>query len=119
MPMNYLEGVISKRIHPKHPILVAAIMLFIAIVFGLLTLIFIYVSSNAKTQVDAIRQDYQHRADRRDGKVDQIAAQQASIVDQQAAQGKQLNDLQHKVDNIPVKTAEKVKQDVKEEGKPQ
>ncbi|WP_413730818.1 hypothetical protein [Sodalis sp. RH22] len=110
MPINYLEGVLSKLVHSKHPLVIAALMLFIAIMFGLLTLIFIYVSSNAKTQVDAIRQDYQRRADRRDLKVDEIAAQQKS-------QGNQLNELQHKVDTLPLKTAEKVKQDVKDDAK--
>jgi hypothetical protein len=37
-----------KRIRPKRPLLITALMLFIAIAFGLLTLIFIYVRSDAK-----------------------------------------------------------------------
>ncbi len=112
MPANYLESILSKRLHPKHPLLIAALMLFFAIVFGLLTLIFIYVSNDAKSQVDALRQDYSQRADRRDTKVDEIARQQAK-------QGNQLNELQDKVDSLPSQTADKVTQVVKEEGKQQ
>ncbi|WP_241522088.1 hypothetical protein [Chimaeribacter californicus] len=73
-----------------------------------MTIIFAYLNSKTNERVEAIRQYYSITAERRDEKVEQLSNQVA--------------DLQKKLDSLPDrtanKTADKVKQVVKEdEGK--
>lgn len=98
----------NKQVAPKkhkRSILIGSVLLASSLLCIILTVIFIYVSSQANEQIESIREDYRKVADRRDAKVVRLA--------------EQVGELQKKVDNIPDrtanKTADKVKQVVKED----
>lgn len=89
----------------KRNIILGTMMLVLSAICIFMTIIFVYVSNDANQRIDDIRKDYQKVAERRDAKVARIAGQ--------------VEDLQKKVDGIPdrtaTKTADKVKQVVKED----
>lgn len=92
----------------KKTIILGGLLLASALFCILMTIIFVYVSNDANQRVEGIRKDYSDAASRRDEKVAQL--------------GNQVAEIQKKLDSLPDrtanKTADKVKQVVKEdEGK--
>lgn len=98
----------STKQNHKRSLIIGGVLTLMTLICIAMTCMFIYVSNDASRQIEAIRQDYRNVADRRDKKVANIAAQ--------------VDELQKKLEVIPDrtanKTADKVKQVVKEdEGK--
>lgn len=83
----------------KRNIILGSILLAAAVLCVAMTIIFVYVSNQANQQLDAIRKDYQDAAQRREGKVDAVSSQVAQ--------------LQHKLDALPDRTADKTADKVK------
>ena len=100
-----LESKVKTPKKQKRNIVIGSVLLASSLICIILTVIFIYVSSQANKQIESIREDYRKVADRRDSKVMKLAGQ--------------VEDLQKKLDAIPdrtaTKTADKVKQVVKED----
>lgn len=99
--------IVNKDQPPKHKrnIIWGVCLLVMCALCIFMTIIFVYVSNDANQRIDGIRRDYQKIAERRDAKVAKIAGQ--------------VDELQKKLDAIPdrtaTKTADKVKQVVKED----
>lgn len=97
---------IRPKIHRRN-IILASFLLVCCVCCIVMTIIFSYVSSQANQRIDDIRADYSRIAARRDAKV--------------AALATQVGDIQKKIDSLPDrtanKTADKVKQAVKEDEK--
>lgn len=82
-----------------------ALLLTLSVICIVMTIIFTYVSNKANQQIEGIREDYRAVAERRDAKV--------------ATLGRQVSELQSKLESLPDrtanKTADKVKEVVKED----
>lgn len=89
----------------KRSLIIGGALTLMTLICIAMTCLFIYVSNDANRQIESIREDYRKVADRRDAKVMKLAGQ--------------VQDLQKKLDAIPdrtaTKTADKVKQVVKED----
>lgn len=89
----------------KRSLIIGGALTLMTLICIAMTCLFIYVSNDANRQIESIREDYRKVADRRDAKVLKLAGQ--------------VQDLQKKLDAIPdrtaTKTADKVKQVVKED----
>ncbi|WP_293649033.1 hypothetical protein [uncultured Pantoea sp.] len=89
----------------KRSLIIGGVLTLMTLICIAMTCLFIYVSNDANRQIESIREDYRKVADRRDSKVMKLAGQ--------------VEDLQKKLDAIPdrtaTKTADKVKQVVKED----
>lgn len=89
----------------KRSLIIGGVLTVLTLICIAMTCMFVYVSNDANQKIDFIRDDYRKVADRRDLKVASLA--------------EQVGELQKKVDNIPDrtanKTADKVKQVVKED----
>lgn len=100
--MTYNE--IRPKAHRRN-IIAGSFLLVSCAICIVMTIIFAYVSSQANKRIDAIREDYSAIAALRDAKVASLAAQ--------------VGDIQKKLDSLPDrtanKTADKVKQAVKED----
>lgn len=96
---------VSNDKNHKRSIIYGSLLLALSVICIVMTIIFIYVSNEANQRVEDIRSDYRAIAERRDSKV--------------ATLGQQVTELQKKVDSLPDrtanKTADKVKQVVKED----
>ncbi|KKB04233.1 hypothetical protein [Pantoea anthophila] len=84
----------------RRKVILGGILLSCSMICILMTIIFLYVSNTANKRVEEIRADYRVIAARRDDKVD-------LLTDQVAA-------LQHKLDALPDRTADKTVNKVKE-----
>lgn len=89
----------------KRSLIIGGVLTLMTLICIAMTCLFAYVSNDANRQIESIREDYRKVADRRDSKVMKLAGQ--------------VEDLQKKLDAIPdrtaTKTADKVKQVVKED----
>jgi len=90
----------------KNPAIWGISLSIACLVSILLTLIFIYVSNDAKKQVDIIRKDYSKIADQRDHSVVELSGKVGGLT-------ARVDDLQHKVDTLPAVTADKTADKVK------
>lgn len=97
----------SNKTNHKRSLIIGGALTVMTLICIVMTCIFIYVSSQANDRVDAIRADYSVKASERDSRFDKLAGQVA--------------DIQKKLDSLPDrtanKTADKVKQVVKEDEK--
>lgn len=102
--MTQVNNDVRPKIHRRN-IILGSFLLVSCVCCIVMTIIFAYVSSQANERVEQIRIDYRRIADRRDLKVEKL--------------GQQVLDLQKKMDSLPdrtaTKTADKVKQAVKED----
>lgn len=89
----------------KRSLIIGGVLTLMTLICIAMTCLFVYVSNDANRQIESIREDYRKVADRRDSKVMKLTGQ--------------VEDLQKKLDAIPdrtaTKTADKVKQVVKED----
>lgn len=89
----------------KRSLIIGGVLTLMTLICIAMTCLFVYVSNDANRQIESIREDYRKVADRRDSKVMKLTGQ--------------VEDLQKKLDAIPDrtanKTADKVKQVVKED----
>ncbi|PNK64559.1 hypothetical protein A6J33_018105 [Pantoea sp. FDAARGOS_194] len=89
----------------KRSLIIGGVLTLMTLICIAMTCLFVYVTNDANRQIESIREDYRKVADRRDAKVSKLAGQ--------------VEDLQKKLDAIPdrtaTKTADKVKQVVKED----
>ena len=89
----------------KRSLIIGGVLTLMTLICVAMTCLFVYVSNDANRQIESIREDYRKVADRRDSKVMKLTGQ--------------VEDLQKKLDVIPdrtaTKTADKVKQVVKED----
>lgn len=89
----------------KRSLIIGGVLTMMTLICIAMTCLFVYVSNDANRQIESIREDYRKVADRRDSKVMKLTGQ--------------VEDLQKKLDAIPdrtaTKTADKVKQVVKED----
>lgn len=89
----------------KRSLIIGGALTLMTLICIAMTCLFVYVSNDANRQIESIREDYRKVADRRDSKVMKLTGQ--------------VEDLQKKLDAIPdrtaTKTADKVKQVVKED----
>lgn len=96
---------ISNEKKHKRSIIYGSLLLVLCVMCIVMTIIFTYVSNEANRQIEGIREDYRAVAERRDAKVANLAVQ--------------VDGIQKKLDSLPDrtanKTADKVKQVVKED----
>ncbi|ORM96253.1 hypothetical protein [Pantoea septica] len=89
----------------KRSLVIGGVLTVMTLICIAMTCLFVYVTNDANRQIANIREDYRKVADRRDAKVSKLAGQ--------------VEDLQKKLDAIldrtATKTADKVKQVVKED----
>lgn len=89
----------------KRSLIIGSVLTLMTLICIAMTCLFVYVSNDANRQIESIRNDYRQVADRRDEKVSKLASQ--------------VDGIQQKIDSIPDrtanKTADKVKQVVKED----
>lgn len=89
----------------KRSLIIGGVLTLMTLICIAMTCLFVYVTNDANRQIESIREDYRKVADRRDSKVMKLTGQ--------------VEDLQKKLDAIPdrtaTKTADKVKQVVKED----
>ncbi len=97
---------VRPKVHRRN-IILGSFLLVSCILCIVMTIIFAYVSSQASERIEAIRADYSAKAAERDSKVASLAVQ--------------VKDIQSKLDSLPDrtanKTADRVKQVVKEDEK--
>ena len=84
----------------QRKVILGCILLSCSMICILMTIIFLYVSNTANKRVEEIRADYRVIAARRDDRVDLLTSQVAA--------------LQHKLDVIPERVADKTITKVKE-----
>ncbi len=99
---------VNNEVRPKlykRNLILGCVLLISALICIMMTIIFLYVSSEANRRVASIRAEYRDIADRREYKVEELSNRVAA--------------LQKKLDALPErtasKTADKVKEAVKEE----
>lgn len=84
----------------RRKVIIGCILLSCSMICILMTIIFLYVSNTANKRVEEIRADYRAIAARRDDRVDLLT--------------NQVGELQHKLDAIPDRIADKTVTKVKE-----
>lgn len=96
-----------RPIADRRKLILGGLFLGLSVICIIMTIMFLYVSHTANQRVNQIRQDYREVAARRDGQVEQLSME--------------VTNLQRKLDSLPdrtaTKTADKVKQVVKEDEK--
>lgn len=89
----------------RQRLIIGGALTFLTLVCIAMTIMFVYVNNSANQRIDEIRSDYRRVAERRDSKVANLAVQ--------------VDGIQKKLDSLPdrtaSKTADKVKQVVKED----
>lgn len=97
----------TNKTNHKRTLIIGGALSVMALICIAMTCMFIFVNNSANQRIDGIREDYRKVAERRDAKVAGLA--------------NQVDGLQKKLDAIPDrtenKTADKVKQVVKEDEK--
>jgi len=84
----------------KRKVMLGVLMLGMSLLCILMTILFLYVNSDANRRVEDIRRESRDAADRREAKVDKLA--------------QQVTALQHKLDALPDRTAEQTADKVKQ-----